>query len=186
MIADQVAHPPPDAAPALTRAVAVTDRAYDPTALVVAPGTAIAWTNVGRNRHTVTEDSARFESGTLAPGATFRLSAPDAPGTYAYHCRFHGYIRGTLTVSTVSLATPVDVVVGRRPVLTGEVPGAAAGTVVRVERRVPGAWEEAGRAVTDAAGAFHLTGTPILGRTAFRAIAGDEVSPSVRGGRARC
>ncbi len=180
MIAAQVPHPPPEPAPAVARSVVVTDTTVIPSAVVVAPGTEVTWLNVGRRLHTVTEDAARFESGTMVPGERFRISAPAAPGAYAYRCRFHAYIRGTLTVSALALDTPRPVTVGGRPDLAGSVPGAPAGTVVRVQRRVPGAWEEAGTASTDAEGAFRLTGPPLAARTAFRALSGDAVSPSVR------
>jgi hypothetical protein len=51
---------------------------------------------------------------------------------------------------------------------------------VRLERRVPGAWEEVGVASTDASGAYALAGPPVAVRTAFRALAAGAVSPSVR------
>lgn len=49
-----------------------------------------------------------------------------------------------------------------------------------VQRRLPGAWEDVGTASTDAAGGFHVAGPPLAARTAFRAVAGEDVSPSVR------
>lgn len=180
MIAAAVAHPPPETGTALTRTVSMDDAGFSPAALVAAPGTAITWVNVGRNRHTVTAGDGAFDSGGLAPGASFRLTAPATTGVYAYHCSFHGYMRGTLTVSLVSLATPPTVTAGRRPMLAGVVPGVAAGTVVRVERRVPGAWVEVGAAAVDAAGGYRISGPPLTGRTAFRAVVGDDLSPSVR------
>jgi plastocyanin len=178
VIADLPPHPAP--APAAARTVAVTDTAVSPTALVVAPGTAVTWQNVGRRRHTVSEDAGRFDSGSMVPGERFRISAPADPGVYSYHCRFHAFIRGTVTVSLVALETPRPVRAGGRPVLAGTVPGAAPGTIVRLQRRVPGAWEDAATATTDAEGGFRSTGPPLAARTAFRAVAGGAVSPSVR------
>ena len=46
---------------------------------------------------------------TLFTGDEFTISAPAAPGVYAYHCIFHSYIRGTLTVSLVALTAPEPV-----------------------------------------------------------------------------
>lgn len=180
MIATAVAHPPPETGAAVVRTVSMDDAGFRPSALVAAPGTEVTWVNLGRNRHTVTAADDAFGSGALAPGAAFRLTAPAAPGVYAYHCAFHGYMRGTLTVSLVSLTTPPTVTAGRRPLLTGVVPGAAAGTVVRVERRVPGAWQEVGAVAVDAAGGYRMTGPPLSARTAFRAVVGEDLSPSVR------
>jgi plastocyanin len=167
-------------APAVVRTVAITDLAVSPTALVVAPGTEVMWHNGGRNRHTVTADEGAFGSGTLFPGDEFTISAPATPGVYQYHCRFHAYIRGSLTVSLVSLDTPATVRVGGSASLSGTAPGAAAGTAVTIERRTPGAWEPVATATTDGAGAFSAMAGPLSGRTAFRAVVGDSPSPSVR------
>lgn len=180
MIAFQVAHPPPDTTSAIVRTVAVTDTTVTPRELVVSPATLVLWHNEGRNRHTITEDGGLFESGVLIPDEEFRLSAPATPGTYAYHCRFHGYIRGTLTVSLVSLEIEASVVIGGRPMIGGAIPNAPVGTVVSIERRLPGSWEEVGRATTDGAGAFRLRGPALRMRTAFRAITPEAVSPSAR------
>jgi len=103
--------PPTTAAP-VTRTVEITDAAVTPGQLVVAPGTRVMWANVGRNRHTSTADDGRWDSGALIPGEDFSISAPAEPGTYAYHCRFHAYIRGSLTVSLVALSAPAPVTVG--------------------------------------------------------------------------
>ena len=158
----------------------VTDAAVSPNALVVPPGARVAWTNVGRNRHTVTADDGRFDSGALIPGQGFTISAPADPGVYAYHCRFHAFIRGTLTVSLISLDVPAPVRVGGSVTFRGSVPGAAAGTPVSLERRVPGAWEAVVLATTAADGTFAAGSPPLSARTAFRAVAGGALSPSVR------
>ena len=170
----------PDGPVAAVRSVAVSDATFSPNALVVAPGTTVTWHNDGGNRHSVTADGDAFDSPTLVPGDRFTVGAPATPGVYAYHCRFHSFMRGTLTVSLVSLASPMPVTVGGRPGLTGTVPNAADGTVVTVERRVPGAWEQVGTTTTDASGAFTIAGPPVSARTAFRAISGESVSPSIR------
>jgi plastocyanin len=171
----------PDVPPAAAlRTAAISDAGFAPGAMVVAPGATITWTNGGRTRHTVTADAGAFGSPTLLPGDRFTVAAPGVPGVYAYSCAFHAFMRGTVTVSLLSLATPPPVGVGGSPALTGTVPGAAEGAQVRLERRVPGAWEEVGVAVTGPGGAYALTGPPLTARTAFRAVAGDAVSPSVR------
>lgn len=165
---------------AVVRTVAISDVGFSPSALVVAPGTTVTWTNGGRTRHTTSADGGAWGSPTLVPGDRFTVAAPSTPGVYAYHCRFHSYMSGTVTVSLVSLAAPPPVTVGGRPALTGTVPGAEEGSAVRLERRVPGAWQEVGVTTTDSAGAYALTGPPLTGRTAFRAVVGDGVSPAVR------
>jgi plastocyanin len=167
-------------APLVTRRIAVIDSGYDPAALVVAPGTGITWTNAGRNRHTVTADQGAFGSRPLATGDQFEISAPATPGVYAYHCIFHSYMHGSLTVSLVSLETPAPVRVGRPVTLAGTVPGVAAGTSVGVEGLTAGAWAPVGQAVTDASGAFSVTTGPLTATTSFRAVAAGSPSPLVR------
>lgn len=172
--------PPPPAAPALVRSVAITDLTVIPSSVVVPPGGRVTWANAGHNRHTATSDTGAFDSGTLFPGARLTISAPATPGVYAYHCVFHSFIRGTVVVSPVSLETPAPVGVGRSARLYGTVPGAAAGTQVVLQRRVAGAWEVVATPVTDAQGAFSARSPGLVTRTAFRAMAGESVSPSVR------
>ena len=166
--------------PSAVRTVAISDLTVTPGALVVAPGTEVMWHNGGRNRHTVTADGGAFGSGTLFSGDDFTISAPATPGTYAYHCRFHAYIRGSITVSLVSLTTPATVRVGRSATLAGAAPGVAAGTTVTIERRAPGAWEPVTTTTTDGSGAFSAMSGPLSGRTAFRAVLDGALSPSVR------
>ena len=175
------AHPalPTTPAPAV-RTVSVTDLTVTPNALVVAPAAEVMWHNDGRNRHTVTADDGAFASPPLFSGDDFSISAPSTPGVYAYHCTFHSYIRGTLTVSLVALTAPDPVDAGRPVVLRGVVPDAGLGAQVRVERRDPGAWVTVGETATDAAGAFSVTAPPPAVRTAYRALAAGTVSPSVR------
>lgn len=174
-------HPPLPAGPvAEVRTVSITDRTVTPNALVVAPATEVMWHNDGRNRHTVTADGGAFSSRTMLTGDEFTISAPAAPGVYAYHCIFHSFIRGTLTVSLVALTAPEPVDAGRPVVLAGSVPGSGAGAPVRVERREPGAWVAVGETTTDASGGFSVTSPPLASRTAFRALAAGTISPSVR------
>jgi plastocyanin len=168
------------APPALVRTAGITDAAYVPVSLVVPPGASITWHNDGHNRHTVTEDDGLFNSGALNPGQRFTISAPSAPGVYRYHCIFHSYIRGTLTVSLVGLDTPAPVAHGETARLAGTVPGAAEGTPVTIEQRVPGAWVVVATPTTDASGTFSARTGPLTARTAFRALTGGSISPSVR------
>ncbi|MGE0027709.1 MAG: cupredoxin domain-containing protein [Thermoleophilia bacterium] len=165
---------------AAVRTVVITDAGFSPSAVVVAPGTTVTWNQAGRTRHTVTAAGGAFHSPTLIPGDKFTISAPGTPGVYAYHCQFHAFMRGTVTVSLVSLAVPAPITTGGRPALSGTVPGAQEGTVVHLQRRVPGAWEEVGVAATGSGGAYSLTGPELTERTAFRAVVGDAVSPSIR------
>lgn len=115
--------------------VRALDDVYDPEVLRVAPGTEVAWENVGRSPHTVTADDGGFDSGDLAPGESFRLVF-DEPGIYPYHCTYHGApgvgMAGVVVVGDVPLPAPGGAVgPGREPVPT------APGPVLRVPRDFP-------------------------------------------------
>jgi plastocyanin len=162
-----------------TATVGIHDMAVSPVDLVVAPGAKIVWTNVGRRRHTVTADTGSFDSGTLFPGDTFSVVAPMSVGAFEYHCRFHQYIRGTVTVSRVNLHAPAEVAYGHTAALDGVVPGADAGTQLTIERLVAGVWTPLVTAVVDAAGTFRATTPPLISRARLRASIGGSLSPTV-------
>ena len=62
-------------------------------------GDTVTFTNDGGIDHTVTATSgAKFDSGSLAPGATFQFTAEKA-GTVSYVCTFHPGMQGTIEVS---------------------------------------------------------------------------------------
>jgi hypothetical protein len=55
--------------------------------------------NRGQAPHTMTLDDVDADTGTIAPGASAELKAPDAPGSYSYRCTVHpGRMRGVLVV----------------------------------------------------------------------------------------
>jgi len=172
---DQRESPGLSATPAF---VAIHDMAVAPVDLIVAPGSRIVWTNAGRKRHTVTSDVGAFESGTLLPGETFSIAAPMTVGTLSYHCRFHHYIRGSVTVSLVGLRAPAEVPYGRGASLTGVVPGATAGTQVTVERFVAGVWTPLVTAAVGIGGDFSAATPPLRSRALLRASVGSDLSPT--------
>lgn len=85
-------------APAGTgNAVTIANFAFGPSAITVAVGTTVTWTNSDTAGHTVTADDGSFKSGTLGTGATFTQTFATA-GTFAYHCSIHKSMTGTVTV----------------------------------------------------------------------------------------
>lgn len=179
-----IAHPAPvpadTAAASPASAVVIDDRGYTPRTVVVAPGATVRWRNDGFNLHTVTADDGAFASDVIASRATFTIAAPTTSGAYTYHCTIHGFMRGTLTVSDLTLRASAPVRAGRGVDLDGIAPGAAAGTEVTVERRVAGAWLPLAGAITDAAGKYSVHIAALGPGWALRARAGTRVSPGVR------
>lgn len=63
----------------------------------VSPGAEITVTNEDIEAHTITADAGNaFDA--IAKVGTNTFTAPAEPGTYPYHCIFHGNMRGTLIV----------------------------------------------------------------------------------------
>ena len=63
----------------------------------MSPGAETTVTNEDIEAHTITADTGdAFDVNTQAGSTTF--TAPTEPGTYPYHCNFHGNMKGTLTV----------------------------------------------------------------------------------------
>jgi plastocyanin len=69
------------------------------TDLTVAPGEEIVLRNDGEAPHTATADDDSFDTGQVTAGETSApVTAPDEPGTYAFHCEIHNAMTATLTV----------------------------------------------------------------------------------------
>jgi plastocyanin len=75
------------------------DFAFDPNNASVAAGGTVQVANRGRAPHTLTFDDVNLNTGTIDPGSSAKLTAPDAPGSYSYHCNVHpARMRGVLVV----------------------------------------------------------------------------------------
>ncbi len=86
-------------APASTsvNSVSISNFAFSPAKLTVTTGTSVTWTNNDNVAHTVTSSTGAFDSGSIAPGASFS-HVFNATGTYDYNCSVHTYMKGTVTV----------------------------------------------------------------------------------------
>jgi plastocyanin len=72
---------------------------YSLTDITVAPGEEIVLKNEGEFAHTATADDGEFDLGQVEAGATSDPgTAPEEPGTYAFHCEIHPNMKATLTV----------------------------------------------------------------------------------------
>jgi len=71
--------------------------ALEPVEIRVSAGQSVAWLNHDPLVHTITADDGSWESGNMAPGATF-LRRFDRPGRYPYHCLPHPQMRGVIIV----------------------------------------------------------------------------------------
>lgn len=79
-------------------AVTIADYKYGPPSLSVAAGTTVKFTNQDSTPHTATsKQSGAFETGSIDTGKSATITL-DKPGTYAYFCAFHPFMKGTITV----------------------------------------------------------------------------------------
>jgi plastocyanin len=83
-------------APSVT--VNIQNFAFAPPEVTAAVGETIGWTNADSTPHTATTDDGACDTGNIAQNATAGL-AFDAAGTYAYHCKIHPNMTGTITIT---------------------------------------------------------------------------------------
>jgi plastocyanin len=69
--------------------------AFSPQTLSITAGTTVTWNNNTAAPHTVTGSS--FGSAGISPGGSYSFKFTQA-GTFAYHCMFHPYMTGSVTV----------------------------------------------------------------------------------------
>jgi plastocyanin len=79
--------------------ITVKDFAYQvPT--TVAAGSTVMVMNLDRVAHTVTADtSGSLFDVNIDAGGSASFTAPTTPGSYSFHCVYHGNMHGTLVVS---------------------------------------------------------------------------------------
>lgn len=71
--------------------------APDPATVVIGVNNTVTWVNNDSSPHTVTANDGSFNSGNVAPGGVFTYTFT-TPGTYEYHCIYHPWMIGTITV----------------------------------------------------------------------------------------
>ena len=72
--------------------VQISNFQFTPKTLSVKVGTSVTWINK-EGVHTVTADNGAFVSDNLTAGKSFNFTFKK-PGTYRYHCTFHGSAGG--------------------------------------------------------------------------------------------
>jgi plastocyanin len=70
---------------------------YLPATLVVNVGDTVVWKNEDIVPHTATDRGKVFDSGSIAPGASWNYVA-SKKGTYFYYCAYHPNTKGKLVV----------------------------------------------------------------------------------------
>ena len=84
-------------AQASTAEVKIDNFSFGPSALTVAVGTTVTWTNRDDIPHTVVSDDKVFKSKVLDTDEKFSFTF-SKPGTYAYFCSIHPKMTGKVVV----------------------------------------------------------------------------------------
>jgi plastocyanin len=76
--------------------------AFSPASMTIKAGSTVTWKNMTQVPHTVTSDDGKsFDSGSANPIAAqtgmFSFTF-NTPGTFAYHCSIHPYMKATIIV----------------------------------------------------------------------------------------
>ncbi len=90
-------------APNSTITVDISNHAFDPAQLNVAPGTTVTFVNNDPEPHTATADSGLFDTGVLESGYSFDVFL-DGSGTVTYHCELHPHMQGSIVVGQAGQA----------------------------------------------------------------------------------
>lgn len=104
-VSAQEATPAP-MSPATEMTVTIANQAFTPHTIVVATGATITWKNDDSMAHTVHSQEGWFDSGNIAPGATFVWQA-GKPGTFRYNCDIHPTMEGVVIVLPGGAVAPL-------------------------------------------------------------------------------
>ena len=125
--------------PAATAHVSIVDFGFSPATIAVTAGTTVTWTNTGGVIHSVTSDTGAFDSSPscpagacINPGSSYSHVFATA-GTFAYHCRVHSNMHGTIIVKPAA-TTPTTTAPGSTVSAGG---GAGASTSVAAQASGP-------------------------------------------------
>jgi plastocyanin len=75
--------------------ITIADFAFKPKTITVTAGTKIAIKNTDDTTHTLTANKGAFNAGDINGGKSASITVKK-PGTYAYHCQIHNFMKGTV------------------------------------------------------------------------------------------
>jgi plastocyanin len=127
----------PGTASAATATVTVTDNHFTNASPTVALGGSVAWQASGTNTLHSTADKFSMWTYDLPPGnSTTPDVVFDRAGGFAYHCRIHGSMRGTVMVQmSPSDSSPM---IGQQITITFALSAAPSGFTEQIQKRKAG------------------------------------------------
>lgn len=75
--------------------VAIKDFKFSPKTLTVKAGAKVKVKNNDGTAHTFTANKGAFDTGDIDGGSSATVTVKK-PGTYAYHCNIHNFMKGTI------------------------------------------------------------------------------------------
>jgi plastocyanin len=78
---------------------------FTPPDVTISAGQSVTWMNSGALAHTATAVGGQFDTGTVGPGESKTITL-SSPGSIAYQCTPHPWMKGTLTVLAAAAAAP--------------------------------------------------------------------------------
>jgi len=83
--------------PTATNQVSIGDASFNPSSILVTPGTTVTWTWAVPVTHNVTFSSSALTSSGNRSSGTFTQNFPNA-GSFGYQCTLHAGMTGSVTV----------------------------------------------------------------------------------------
>jgi hypothetical protein len=80
---------------------------FTPAEVTISAGQTVTWRNAGQQGHTATASNGQFDTGNVAPGESTSVTL-SAPGTFAYVCTPHPWMKGTLIVQAAAAPPPAQ------------------------------------------------------------------------------
>ncbi len=109
---------------------------FTPPNITISAGQSVTWMNSGSLAHTATAPGGQFDTGMVAPGESKTITL-SSPGTIAYQCTPHPWMKGMLTVLAAAAAAPAAAPAPAAPAPAVAVPPAAAQPVAQQQLPTP-------------------------------------------------
>jgi plastocyanin len=86
--------------------VTISNFKFAPASLTVKSGATVTIANHDSTAHTASaDDGSSFDTGMIDPGSSKTISV-SKPGSYAYHCNIHPFMKATIVVGAANAQSP--------------------------------------------------------------------------------
>ena len=92
---------------------------FSPKSITISVGDSVTWANADAQSHTATADDGSFDTGTVTTSTPKSVTFSTA-GTFAYHCKIHPAMTGTVVVEAATATAPTTDTAGEASVRGGD------------------------------------------------------------------